>query len=195
MKLVREKRGFRLFLTSRALLAAVPLATPFHALLAYEITSGAIGGLAVFVIATGLSQVVSSPVWGRFSDKSSRKVMIVAGMLGGATGALALLIAAAPEGWRSVWVVSTIFVLGAFAHAGCRLGRKTYLVDGAPKDERPLYVAIANTLMGVVILAGGALGVMAEVIGLPTLIGTLAVVSVLGAAAAWLAPEAEEMSA
>ena len=34
------------------------------------------------------------------------------------------------------------------AQAGVRLGHKAYLVNAAPAAERPLYVALANTLIG-----------------------------------------------
>lgn len=193
LRLVGQVRGFRIFLTSRALLASVPLATPFHALYAREVTGSAMSGLAVLVVATGLSQVVSSPFWGRFSDRSSRKVLMVAGVIGASAGALALLLAAGPEPLHNAYIFSSIFVLGAVAHAGCRLGRKTYLTDGAPKDDRPLYVAIANTLMGIVILAAAGFGLMADLIGLPALIAIMAALALLGAVTAWLAPEADRM--
>jgi hypothetical protein len=40
-------------------------------------------------------------------------------------------------------------------HGGVRLGRKIYLVDMASGDNRAAYVAVSNTLIGVLMLAGG----------------------------------------
>lgn len=77
--------------------------------------------------------------------------------------------------------------------AGLRLGRKTYLVDGAPSDERPLYVAVSNTLMGVVTLFGGSLGLVAHFLGTRALILLLIVLALFAAGICRTLPEAGEM--
>lgn len=67
------------------------------------------------------------------------------------------------------------------AHGGARMSRKTYLVDMAPSDERPLYVALSNTLIGIATLAFVALGLIADVFSVSTMLWTLAIISLLSA--------------
>jgi hypothetical protein len=48
------------------------------------------------------------------------------------------------------------------AHGGARLSRKTYLTDFAPEDERPLYIALSNTLIGGFTVLTAGIGFIAE---------------------------------
>ncbi|HEX6303022.1 MAG TPA: hypothetical protein VFZ76_02465 [Anaerolineales bacterium] len=82
-----------------------------------------------------------------------------------------------------------------FAIAGVRLGRKTYLVDGAPKLECPLYVTVSNTLIGVLTLVGSGFGFIADFFGIRFLIDTLTGLAVVAILASYRLPEAEVMSA
>ena len=193
--LLQEKDGFRRFIVARALLLSVKLAIPFYVLYARNLTGGAVSGLGLLVIATGLAEVLSSPFWGRFSDRSSRSVMIAGGAMSIGVGALALGIGLLPEAWHTSLAFSAVFFLLGIAKAGVRLGRKTYLVDGAPADARPLYVAVANTTVGSITLASGALGLVAELLSVPALLVTFLVLAGLGVFAAWRMPEAEGMAA
>jgi hypothetical protein len=78
-----------------------------------------------------------------------------------------------------------------WAGAGVRVGRKTYLVDGAPAEERPLYVALSNSLVGVITLASGGFGLVAEGFGVPALLLIFTLLIGLGIIVAWRMPEAE----
>jgi MFS family permease len=194
-QLLGEVPGFRRFIIARALLLTVTLSVPFYALDAKALTDGAIAGLGVFVIAASLAQVLSSPFWGRFSDQSSRTVMMIGAGMAVVAGILALLFGTLPQGWQSAYLYAIIFLLIGFARAGVRLGRKTYLVDGAPADDRPLYVALSNTIIGVLYLAGSGFGLLASALGLNALIAVFVVLAALGMLASWRLPEADEMVA
>jgi MFS family permease len=89
--------------------------------------------------------------------------MASAGLVGMGAVAWALAVgAAAPEAWRGPWLYAPAFLLAGIAHAGVRLGRKTWLVDAAPDEHRPTYVATANTVIGGVTVVGGGLGAAAR---------------------------------
>jgi MFS family permease len=148
----------------------------------------------VFIIVNALAQIIGSPIWGRFADRSARKVMIAAGVLAAAAGAAAVGLTLAPDAWRTAWTFAPVLLLLGVAYAGARLGRKTWLVDAAPKDQRPLYVAVSNTAIGVVVLAAGLMGVVAQFIGAAATVGVLAAVCLAGAAAAATMPEADTFS-
>ena len=83
---------------------------------------------------------------------------IVAYLLGTLFGGTGDLPATGAGG--SPWVYALLFFVLATAHTGIRVGRKTYLVDMAPADERASYVAVSNTVIGVVLLVSGSLGVL-----------------------------------
>ncbi|NNL76334.1 MAG: MFS transporter, partial [Desulfobacterales bacterium] len=193
-RLIREVPGFRRFIMARIFLLSIELSLPFYALYARDVVGASIGGLGVFVIANGISNIFSSPVWGRFADRSSRGVMIVSSILAAATGAVALLIGQIPEQWQGVFVLAPIFILIGFSQAGLRLGRKTYLVDGAPDDDRPLYVAVSNTLIGVVTLFGGGLGLIAYSFGTQSVLVVLIILALVAAVMCRALPEAHEMA-
>ncbi len=188
----RDQPGYRAFLYTRGLLLSVELAMPFYALHGRETFGGEVAALGVFIVTVGLAGVISSPVWGYFSDRSSRTVLGVSGLLAVLAALLALTIAEI-EALQSPVVYTSVFVTLGVAEAGVRLGRKTYLVDAAPKDERPLYVAFGNTSTGVLALLGGGFGVVAQILGIDALIMLLLLLSLGGALMAWRMPEADRM--
>jgi hypothetical protein len=186
--------GFRQFIIARVFLTSVELSLPYYALFGRQVTSQSAGDLGVFVTAASLAQVLSNPLWGRFADKTSRKVMAFSGLIAAVAGGLALAIGLGPDSLHSSFVYSVPLMIVGFAIAGVRLGRKTYLIDGAPAEDRPLYAAISNTILGLVMLAGGSLGFLADAIGVSSLMFILAVAALIGAGISFRLPEAIELS-
>jgi small-conductance mechanosensitive channel len=74
----------------------------------------------------------------------------------------------------SVWFYPVAFFVLSIAHAGVRLGRKTYLVDMAGGNKRTDYTAVSNTVIGVLLLVTGGLT------ALVSMISPVAVIMVLG---------------
>lgn len=191
LKLFREDPGFSRYLGMRvALLISVELAPPFFALLAQQSQGGSLASLGVLIFAVGFANMISSWVWGALADRSARKVCILSGVVGILAVAAALVSAYLVPGDLAIWAFGGVFVIAGVAEAGVRLGRKTYLVDAAPKDERPLYTALSNTLAGGVALAAGGLGVVAQFTSVATLVVIMAAVGVVGIVFALAMPEA-----
>lgn len=176
---------FRHFVIARTLLLSIALAPPFYVLLAQR--SGVdLSGLGVLIIASGLASMVSAPLWGRMSDRSSRRVMAVTALLSGLMGVTVFsLELAGLYQFSGKWQITGLFFLIAVFHGGARLGRKTYLVDMANQDNRATYVAVSNTLIGLFMLAGGAIGIVADRFSVTTVIGLLGVISLLAALYCW----------
>lgn len=149
--------------------------------------------LGVIVAATSIAAVISSPFWGWLSDLSSRATLMVAGAIGAAASVAAVIVIPLVEGPAQPVAFAGLFVALGLSQAGNKLGRKTYLVDGAPGEERPTWVAVANTAIGVVTLLAGSLGLLAEVITPRGLILVLAALTAVGIFFAWLMPEAEHL--
>ena len=146
--------------------------------------------LATVVISIGLANLLSNYLWGRLADRiSTRVTMISAGALGSLAIGGALLISALAGSETPVLVFAPIFFAAAAAESGIRVGRKAWVVNAAPEPDRPLWIAATNTLAGLVTLGFAALGVLAELTSVTTVVYTLLALSLLGIALAWLMPE------
>jgi len=192
LELLREDPVFLRFCIARALLASTVLSMPFYVVLAHAATGGRTASLGLLMIAGSLATALSGAIWGKLSDRSSRKTLAVAGLSAGLIGCLTAGIAGLEmDRIAALWVFGALFFLIGLAHTGIRLGRKTYLVDHADNDNRARLVAVSNTLMGMVLLASGTFGLLAETVGERTVILVFAVLGILGSVMAFRLPEVE----
>jgi predicted MFS family arabinose efflux permease len=191
LNLLRRDEDLRQFLLVRTLLLSTALVAPFYVSLIATETGGDLSQLGTLVIATGAAGFLSAPVWGRFSDVSSRRTMSVAALLAAVAGLLTVALAQFPDlPYLSIWLSSTYFLLH-IAHSGVRLGRKTHLVDIATADTRASYVALSNTIIGVMLVVGGVFGGLASLIGADGAILVLSLLSLTAAAASLRLKEAQ----
>ncbi len=192
LRLLRDDRPFRNFVVARSLLLCSALSAPFFIMLAHDNTAGALVVLGLFVIADGLASLVSAPFWGKFADASSRSVMIIAGAGAALVGiTLVILVETVPVLAESQWLYPTFFFLLAIAHAGVRLGRKTYIVDLAGGNKRTDYVSVSNTVIGVVLLLAGSIGALTVILPVSAIILILAAMGLAGAYLSARLPEAQ----
>jgi hypothetical protein len=182
--------AFRHFVIARSLLLCSALSAPFFIMLAHERTEGALVVLGLFVVADGIASLVSAPFWGRFADISSRRVMVLAGSASAGVGlALVAVVNGVPAMASSSWLYPLFFFLLMVAHSGVRLGRKTYIVDLAGGNKRTDYVAVSNSVIGVVLLLTGSVGALTTI--LPTS-GIILILAAMGLAGAWLSSRLPE---
>jgi uncharacterized membrane protein len=157
LSLLRDDALFRHFVITRALLLCSALASPYFVVLAQK-ESDAGWMLGVFLLASSLASSVSASFWGWMADTSSRKVIIRGAAIASgvciAVGVTALIIG---RDIGSVWFYPGAFFVLSIAHAGVRLGRKTYLVDMAGGNKRTDYTAVSNTMIGFLLLVTGGL--------------------------------------
>ncbi len=182
--LIRRDAELRRFLLVRTLLLSTALVAPFYVSLASQETGSGLSQLGGLLIATGTASFLSAPLWGRMADRSSRRTMAVAALLAAVAGFATAFLAWAPDlPYRSTLFAVTYFLLSV-AHSGVRLGRKTHLIDMATADKRAAYVAVSNTFIGLMLLAGGVFGAVASVFGPAVAIVVLAMLSLFAAIAA-----------
>jgi len=175
---------------ARALLLSIALAPPFYVLLAQQQTQGGLAGLGMLIIASGLASSLSAPVWGRLGDRSSRLVMVIAALMAGILGLIVFALSTLGSSWMAYPLTHALLYLALTVfHSGVRLGRKVYLVDLATAETRATYVAISNTVIGIAMLMGGAIGILAEVLAIQYVIVSLALVALVAAVYAWRLPE------
>lgn len=194
VKLLRENSAFLRYVLARTFLLSIELSLPYYALYARRFSDGSTGDLGVFIIAASLAQVISSPIWGRLSDQTSRWVMISSGLLAALTGIYALALSVFASNSINVYLLGVAVTVVGIARAGIRLGRKTYLVDGAPEVDRPLYVASSNTIIGALTLVGGGLGFIAQAAGVRVLLAILILLAIIGSTISFSMPESEHLA-
>ena len=193
LSLLRENPSFRRFVIVRSLLVSTALVAPWYVLLSVS-TNAVISSVGSLLLASGLASFISSPFWGRYSDRSSRWVLQVSALSVASLGLLTLTINwLVPGVFKSIWLVPFLYFLLQIAHQGVRVARKTYVVDLANDGNRVDYVSISNTLIGVIILVmglvSGLLSIWLEPIGMIVL---YSIAAGIGAWAASLLPEARE---
>ncbi len=192
LTILQTDKPFRRFVITRSLLLCSALTAPYYVVLAQKHLGSPTYLLGLFVMASGAASLLSAPFWGRFADQSSRKVMIVAAIITAALGlsvfAIDLLV---PSFLAFSWVLPTVYFLLSIAHQGIRVGRKTYVVDLAEGNKRTDYVAVSNTLIGVILLILGFTGALSTVLEISSIILILSLMGVVGALLAGSLPEVE----
>ena len=115
-----------------------------------------------------------------------RNAALITALVGGLTLTLNRCMEAVAH---SVWFLPLAYFVLSVAHNGVRVGRKTYVVNLASGNRRTDYVAISNTVIGVLLLFIGSVGALVPTIGSDGVIGLLALMGLAGAALATTLPE------
>lgn len=193
LALLRTDPPFRHFVTVRTLFIATALTSPFIVTLAQQrFPDEGIAALGLFVLANGIGESVSATVWGVQADRSSRRVMIIAGASAAAIGLVVSFgewLHASVTG--SLWFYSGLYFLLVIAHSGMRIGRKTYLVDMAGSNKRTNYVAVSNTVIGVMLLLTGLLSAALAYVSVPFAVFALAMMALAGTGMCLRLPEVQ----
>jgi MFS family permease len=185
----RGDPNFRRLVSSRWLMGLLSLALPFYVLHATEVVGLPEGVMGWFVSAQMVGSIAASLVLGWLSERQGPRPAI---WLGAFTAMLSPLLALGihfgrgsllPQAYPLVY-----FLFGA-TNSSWMIGTLNYLLEIAPKERRPLYMGLYNTLAGVLVPASFLGGVLLQVTSYPVLFGVTAV----GVAAGlWLSLGLEE---
>lgn len=201
-RLLKRDRAFRRFVISRGLLASTVLSMPFYVLLAREATGNRAAIFGFFLVASSLATTLSGYAWGKLADRSSRSTLIIAGCAAAVVGLITYFLGVTGilGGWEETqpgggvlagWLYAVLFFFLALAHTGIRIGRKTYLIDMAPAEDRASYVALSNTIIGVILLISGSFGIIGTVFSPREVILVFSALGLAGSLVAWTLEEAE----
>ncbi|MTI63367.1 MFS transporter [Methylophaga sp.] len=185
-----DDRELRLFIITRSLLVSTALAPPFMLALKAESMQESITGLGWLLLASSVASLLSSYVWGRLSDRSSRKVLLLAGLGGGVS--LTLTVIASQGNWLSLpWLLPFLLFSLMIAYGGVRLGRSVHLVDIADQDKRAIYTALSNTIIGIILMLTSLFSIIASLYGEVVVLAVFALMSFASMASAYLMREAQ----
>lgn len=178
---LRDDEVFRQYLATRALLISTALAPPFLVMLSNSPAETGLGNLGLLMLASAGATILSARIWGGLSDRSSRLTLIMAGSVSGVTlgAASAMGIATGSLGGG---VGAAVFVfLAQIGYEGARAGRKTYLTDMDTGEQKPVYTALSNSLIGILLVAGGGFGLLADYAGPAIVLAVFAGLALAGA--------------
>ena len=184
LTLLRDDAPFRHFVITRSLLLCSALSAPFFVVLAQRSMPDS-KMLGAFLLASSLASTLSAAFWGWMADVSSRRVIIRGSGIAAATCLAVGVGTLCFPGWMVLpWFLPVAYLLLSVAHAGIRIGRKTYLVDMAGGTKRTDYVAVSNTVIGVLLLVTGGLSALASLLSVEAV---LILLGLMGAAGTLLA--------
>lgn len=185
-----DDRELQIYIATRALLISTALAPAFLVMLGGRGTSGP-GNLGVLLIASSLAAIFSSYLWGALSDRSSRKTLIVA-----SGAAVITYFAASAVGWlglegQTAYAIPVLIFSAQIAYHGARAGRKTHLTDMDSDGRKAVYTALSNSVIGVMLLLGGLLGLVADMFGAAVVLALLGCLSSFAVFMAWQLSEVQ----
>lgn len=189
LKLLRADPQLRRFIWARGLLTSTALAPPYIVLLGAQAGQGTFDRLGALVLASSVASLLSSWVWGRMADRSSRKVLMLSAVAGFAALLTAVVLDLAGAS-GTVWALPLVLFVLMIAYHGVRQGRSIYLVDMAPEDNRAVYTAVSNTVIGILLLGSGIFGALASLAGAKV---TLIIFAAMSLAAIWVTKGLDEI--
>jgi hypothetical protein len=171
---LRADRNYRLLLTLRVLMRVNGLTLAFYVPYGVE-RLGASGMAGVFIGVISASRLASSPVWGRLSSRRGNRVCLIwSGVFYALSPVAALMATRVPSigAWLAPVLGFTLSLpLGVyllaltvfgFALQGNIIARNAFVIETAPSERRPSYIAFLNTVslpMALLpVLAGWAIG-------------------------------------
>ena len=191
--LLKTDKQFRDFIIARTLLLCTALSAPFYVVLAQNYVGKEAYLLGLFIIAKGVASTLSSPLWGKYADKSSKNIMALAVLIASVLGIFIFFtISYFPLLRSAKWLYPVVLFILGIAHQGVRLGRKTYVIDMGTGNERTSYVSVSNTVIGIILLMVGGLSALVSLLSVEGVILLLSVLGLAGAYKSYKLPNVEQ---
>jgi MFS family permease len=154
--ILRANANYRWFIISRMLTRVGQIAEPFYIIYAIEALGLPSGVAGVFLAVRAISGALSNLLWSRISARQgTRRLILLTGVLFVLAPALALagpaIAGALGLGQLGLVVaIGMVFLVAGVANDGNGISSNIYLLEIVPEDERPTYIGLANTTLGVV---------------------------------------------
>lgn len=171
--LMRQNDNYRWFVISRMLTRIGQIAEPFYIIYATEVLRLPAGAAGIYLAVRAVAGALSNLFWGRLSDRQgNRRLVLISGALLVAPPALALIgpplaDALGLGGGGLLAAMGLVFLAVGAANDGSNIAGTTYLLEVVPEDERPIYLGLANTLLGLVTFLPVLGGWLLALIGYP----------------------------
>ncbi|MBO9370345.1 MAG: MFS transporter [Chloroflexi bacterium] len=168
---LRTDAVFRRYMGMRTALGLAGIALPFYGVYARHVLGAPEGMVGIYVAVRVAAGLVANLPWGSVGDRRGNRLVTLWFSLG---NALTALLALGLVGWVAVspyrgpwlpYLAIPLFLLnGALAPAGMLVG-SNFLLELVPEADRPLYLGLSNTLIGIVVLISGFGGLVVDLLG------------------------------
>lgn len=150
--MLRNNRDYRQFIVVRLFLLIGRLAEPFLIIYVTEQLGLPASTAGLFVASSAVAAAISNAVWGRLGDSRGKQWLLrITGsvaMIAPLMMLLAPYISAISNTLLIGWLLLLSLAAGTSAD-GIGIASMTYLLEVAPPEQRPLYMGLANTILGV----------------------------------------------
>ena len=176
VSLLRDDVNYRHYVVVRLALSLAAWATPFYIVYATDVLHIPPERIGLYLAARTASSILSNLVWGRISDRAgNRKLLRYAIGVGLMMPVSALTIGLLQQNlpgelsWFSYAYTLIFIAVGAY-NAAIGIGMTNFMLDLAPQEKRPLYLAFNSTLFGFIGFASFLGGVIVASWGFTVLI-------------------------
>jgi MFS family permease len=154
--ILRSNSNYRWFIIARMLTRAGQIAEPFYIIYASEALGLPASVAGIYLAVRAIAGALSNLLWGRLSDRRGNRALVLASavlamlppFLALAGPALAQVFALGSAG--QLLAIGLVFLASGVANDGSMLAGNTYLLEVVPEGERPTYMGLANTTLGLV---------------------------------------------
>jgi len=137
--------------------------------------------LGLLIFASAGASLLSSFVWGKLADRSSKQVLLYSGIVSAISLVTLVLIAIFfSDLLQNLYTLPILLFILMVSYQGVRLGRSVHLVDMTKDENRAHFTAISNTVIGLVLLAGSVFGLIAQWFGSIWVVSIFATMCLLG---------------
>lgn len=169
--LLRENGVYSRYLLTRIFLAISDIASPFYAIYATTILKVPLETVGVYIAIATTASVITNPIWSRVSDRRGNRVLFIGTSLGSVTmPILALTFGSFPTGPSLALPFGLIFAFSGSARTAANISAPSYLLDIAPAGERPLYLGVTNSILGIATFVPVLGGIIVSFLGYPAVL-------------------------
>ena len=183
LTVLRENRTFSLVTALRLLTGLSGMAVPFYVIYATEELHFSAEAIGLFISFQVVGGILAGFVLGYLNERSGSKIVIqCSATLALASPLLALLMGPIGRlaGASTIYLYSLIFLAIGAWNSSMMPGFITFVLELAPSDERPTYIALTNTLCGALLLVPFLGGWLLQATSYPVLFAVAAGGVVLG---------------
>jgi MFS family permease len=183
LTVLKENRAFSLVTALRLLTGLGGMAVPFYVIYATEKLHFSAEAIGLFISSQVVGSILAGFVLGYLNERSGSKIVIqCSATLALASPLLALLMGPIGHwvGTSTIYVYSLIFLAIGAWNSSMMPGFITFVLELAPSEERPTYIALTNTLCGALLLVPFLGGWLLQATSYPVLFAVTVAGVVLG---------------
>ncbi len=164
--LLRNNPVYQRYLLTRIVLAVADIASPFYAIYATTVLKVSPETIGTYIAIATVSSLLTNPMWSRLSDRRGNRILFLgtaAGLL--AMPLLALLFGFLQGGPALGLPFGLLFLFAGTVRTAANIAAPSYLLEIAPALERPLYLGVTNSLVGIATFLPVIGGVLLDLAG------------------------------